>query len=140
VIPGSALSALEAALTDILRPLIRAELEGALASLAPQVVAAVAASATPATPARNSLLTVEDIARFCQVTAPTVRGWIRDGQLPAVQLGDVNRRCTLRVKREVFDDFIERRRATAEGHADLDTMADLVLNGRQRRAKQNRSR
>lgn len=137
---GNAVTALEAALAEILRPLIRHELDGALASLVPQVVAAVGVVATPATPARSPLLTVEDIARMCQVTAPTVRGWIRDGLLPAVQLGDIKRRCTLRIKREVFDDFIERRRVTADGHADIDTMADQVLSGRQKRSTQNRSR
>jgi len=49
-------------------------------------------------------LTVEEIAEELGVHPETVRIWIRERELPAVQL-----RRTYRVKREDYEEFLRRR-------------------------------
>ena len=50
-------------------------------------------------------LTVKDITDELRVHEETVRRWIREGKLPAIQIG--SRRGGYRVKREDLDSFVQ---------------------------------
>ncbi|HZS76904.1 MAG TPA: helix-turn-helix domain-containing protein [Ktedonobacteraceae bacterium] len=50
-------------------------------------------------------LTVEEIARQLKVSPDTVRRWIREGRLPAIDLIG-----QYRIKREDYERFLEQRR------------------------------
>lgn len=50
-------------------------------------------------------LTVEEIARQLRVSQDTVRRWIRDGRLPAIDLIG-----QYRIRREDYEKFLEQRR------------------------------
>ena len=58
-------------------------------------------------PVQERFLTVEQIAKDLQVAEDTVRGWIRNKQLPAYRFGK-----EYRVKREDYEEFIKKRRTT----------------------------
>jgi excisionase family DNA binding protein len=50
------------------------------------------------------LLTVEQVARIVSTSTSTVRRWIREGQLPAVQLGGPGH--SIRVAEEELRDWL----------------------------------
>jgi excisionase family DNA binding protein len=56
--------------------------------------------------ADEEMLTLADVAGRLQVNIDTVRRWVRDGELPAYQLGA---RAGYRVKRSDFHAFLEKR-------------------------------
>ena len=58
---------------------------------------------------RREWLTVQEVAAELQVHEETVRRWIRDGEVPVVDLG---RKAGYRVKRADLDAFLERRYGT----------------------------
>ena len=60
------------------------------------------------------LLTTEDVARELQVTAATVRAWIRAGDLAAIALSN---KAGYRVLRSDLDAFLNARRGTLAGTA-----------------------
>ncbi|MEL6226984.1 MAG: helix-turn-helix domain-containing protein [Pseudomonadota bacterium] len=43
---------------------------------------------TEYSPRPGKLLTISDVAQFCDVSEKTVRRWIERGELPAAQLGN----------------------------------------------------
>lgn len=51
----------------------------------------------------QELLSTKDVARLFSVSKQTVRRWMREAQLPFVQIGQV-----IRVRREDVQAFIER--------------------------------
>lgn len=55
-------------------------------------------------------LTVEEIAKQLRVSPDTVRRWIREGRLPAIDLVG-----QYRIRREDYERFLEQRR---KGHID----------------------
>lgn len=58
--------------------------------------------------ALNPLMTVQDVAEALGVSVPTVRRWIRDGELDAVRLGSRGR-ASVRVAPGAVLRFIETR-------------------------------
>ena len=52
----------------------------------------------------DEFLTVEQVARELKVNPETVRGWIRSGELVAIDLGGY------RIARSDLNDFLERRK------------------------------
>ena len=56
------------------------------------------------------LLTVAQVAEYCQVNVDTVRRWCRSGILRCITLGD---RAGYRIRQEDLDAFIEARRGNA---------------------------
>ncbi len=52
----------------------------------------------------DEVLSVEQVARELKVNPETVRGWIRSGELVAIDLGGY------RIKRSDLNDFLERRK------------------------------
>ncbi|MDV7196903.1 helix-turn-helix domain-containing protein [Rhodococcus kroppenstedtii] len=50
----------------------------------------------------SELLTQDDVAEVCKVTARTVRGWIAAGYLPAVRIGP----RFVRIRQDDLDRFI----------------------------------
>jgi len=61
-------------------------------------------------PERVEWMTVEQAAQELGVHPDTIRGYIRERELPAVQL-----KRTYRIKREGFDEFLRRRYTGREG-------------------------
>jgi len=61
-------------------------------------------------PERVEWMTVEQAAQELGVHPDTIRGYIRERELPAVQL-----KRTYRIKREDFDEFLRRRYTGREG-------------------------
>jgi len=53
----------------------------------------------------SKALTVRQVAELVHVSQPTVRGWIRDGMLPSLELGGCRR-----VLRRDLDEFVSRHR------------------------------
>ena len=58
-----------------------------------------------------TVLTIKEIAEFLRVNERTVRRWINDGSLPALQLGR-----EYRIDREDFRSFCDARKTGAERH------------------------
>ena len=121
--------ALRAMLREVVREVVREEVRAALAECqvarAPQVE-------TPAA----SLLTVREVAADLRVTEPTVREWIKAGDLVARRLGGRGQRRLLRVTREALEDF-KRRRTTSDddGAGSIDDLAkDIVSKARAKRS------
>jgi excisionase family DNA binding protein len=56
--------------------------------------------------ADEEMLTLVDVAEHLQVHIDTVRRWVREGELPAYQLGA---RAGYRVKRSDFRAFLDKR-------------------------------
>ena len=56
--------------------------------------------------ADKQMLTLTDVAERLQVHIDTVRRWVREGELPAYQLGT---RAGYRVKMSDFQAFLEKR-------------------------------
>lgn len=52
----------------------------------------------------DAVLTVEQVAKDLKVNPETVRGWIRSGELVAIDLGGY------RITKSDLDDFLERRK------------------------------
>ena len=63
------------------------------------------------TTADHEFLTVAEVARLLQCSEPTVRRRIREGQLPAVQLG--GQRSPLRIARGELDAWLYGEKADA---------------------------
>jgi excisionase family DNA binding protein len=61
----------------------------------------------------EGLLTVEDAAKKVKVHPETIRGWIRSGELPAVDIGG-----KYRIYPEDLDDFLKRRKTTRDKEGD----------------------
>lgn len=59
--------------------------------------------------ADKAIFTVEEIARLLSVHADTVRGWIRNGELAAFDLGG---RAGYRITQAALDEFIKNRQAS----------------------------
>ena len=57
----------------------------------------------------EELLTVEDAAKKVKVHPETIRGWIRSGELPAVDIGG-----KYRIYPEDLDAFLKRRKTTRD--------------------------
>lgn len=57
------------------------------------------------------LMTTREVADELQVHIETVRGWIRDGQLPAIRFGQ---RTGNRIRRSDLDKFLEQRMSWRE--------------------------
>ena len=51
----------------------------------------------------SELLTVAEVARILRVDDTTVRRWLKNGALEAVELPHVNTRMAYRIKREALD-------------------------------------
>lgn len=62
--------------------------------------------------ADEQMLTLADVAERLQVSIDTVRRWVRDGGLPAYQLGA---RAGYRVKLSDFRAFLEKRYRQGQG-------------------------
>lgn len=56
---------------------------------------------------KTDYLTVEDVARILSVGVPTVRNYIKRGELRAVKLG--GKYSPYRIRRDWFDEFISER-------------------------------
>jgi len=61
----------------------------------------------------EELLTVEDAAKKVKVHPETIRGWIRSGELPAVDIGG-----KYRIYPEDLDTFLKRRKTTRDKESD----------------------
>jgi excisionase family DNA binding protein len=61
----------------------------------------------------GELLTVEDAAKKVKVHPETIRGWIRSGELPAVDIGG-----KYRIYPEDLDAFLKRRKTTRDKQGD----------------------
>jgi excisionase family DNA binding protein len=59
------------------------------------------------------LLTVEDAAKKVKVHPETIRGWIRSGELPAVDIGG-----KYRIYPDDLDAFLKRRKTTRDKQGD----------------------
>lgn len=57
----------------------------------------------------EDLLTVEDAAKKVKVHPETIRGWIRSGELPAVDIGG-----KYRIYPDDLDAFLKRRKTTRD--------------------------
>lgn len=62
-------------------------------------------------PTNATVLTIKEIAEFLRVHKRTVRRWINDGSLPALQLGR-----EYRIDREDFRSFCDARKTGGERH------------------------
>jgi len=62
----------------------------------------------------SDLLTVSEVARILRVDDTTVRRWIKQGALAAVELPHVNERTAYRIKREELDKVLGKTPATAQ--------------------------
>ena len=54
----------------------------------------------------EELLTVAEVARQLRVDATTVRRWIKQGALKAIELPHSEKRNSYRVKRQTLDDLL----------------------------------
>jgi excisionase family DNA binding protein len=61
----------------------------------------------------GELLTVEDAAKKVKVHPETIRGWIRSGELPAVDIGG-----KYRIYPDDLDAFLKRRKTTRDKQGD----------------------
>lgn len=61
----------------------------------------------------EALLTVEDAAKRVKVHPETIRGWIRSGELPAVDIGG-----KYRIYPNDLEAFLRRRRTTRDKESD----------------------
>lgn len=61
----------------------------------------------------GELLTVEDAAKKVKVHPETIRGWIRSGELPAVDIGG-----KYRIYPDDLDAFLKRRKTTRDKQSD----------------------
>lgn len=61
----------------------------------------------------EELLTVEDAAKRVKVHPETIRGWIRSGELPAVDIGG-----KYRIYPNDLEAFLRRRRTTRDKESD----------------------
>jgi excisionase family DNA binding protein len=61
----------------------------------------------------EELLTVEDAAKKVKVHPETIRGWIRSGELPAVDIGG-----KYRIYPADLDAFLRRRKTTRDKESD----------------------
>jgi excisionase family DNA binding protein len=61
----------------------------------------------------EELLTVEDAAKKVKVHPETIRGWIRSGELPAVDIGG-----KYRIFPDDLDAFLKRRKTTRDKEKD----------------------
>lgn len=120
--------AIRAMLREVVRDVVRQEVRAALAEYqvarAPQVE-------TPA----ESLLTVREVAADLRVTEPTVREWIKAGDLVARRLGGRGQRRLLRVTRAALEDFkLRRTTSDDDGAGSIDDLArDIVCKARAKR-------
>ena len=57
----------------------------------------------------DDFLTVEDVAKTLKISPETVRRYIRNGNLPAVQLDGL-----LRIRPEVLQEFVDKRTTRPE--------------------------
>jgi excisionase family DNA binding protein len=55
----------------------------------------------------HELLTVNEAADYLRVQARTIRGWLRDGELPGIKIG-ANR---WRIEKEALEAFVNERRS-----------------------------
>ena len=114
--------AIRAMLREVVREVVRDEVRAALAAL---IVAPTAREETPA----GALLTVREVALELKVTEPTVREWIKSGELSARRLGGRGQKRLLRVTRESLDAFKRRRAAGDDADAgSVDEQARDILN------------
>lgn len=60
---------------------------------------------------QDKLLTVEEVAERLSVNVDTVRRWIRNKELTAIELG---RRAGYRITQTDLEEFINKRRKTAD--------------------------
>lgn len=56
---------------------------------------------------KSDLLTVREVAQLLRVDDTTVRRWVKQGALEAVILPHVNKRQSVRIKRETLDALLE---------------------------------
>lgn len=81
-------------------------------------------SRAPVTPPAM-FLTPRDVASTIGVTEPTVREWIRRGELPASRIGTNGRR--LLVSRADLDAYVARQSSKPAREADLDRLAASIV-------------
>lgn len=86
------------------------------------------ASRSSGADAGDALHTVREVALELKVTEPTVREWIKSGELLARRLGGRGQKRVLRVTREALDEF-KRRRAAGDDldAASVDEQAKNIL-------------
>jgi len=61
--------------------------------------------------------TVAQVAALVQVNEETVRRWIREGELPVLNVGKGKLRPDYRIRRTDLDDFIAGRHGSAKSEA-----------------------
>lgn len=120
--------AVQAILRDELPEALRAALGRVLPELGlprlPNVGSPSGGATVPGT-----LHTVREVAGELRVTEPTVRDWIKAGELPARRLGGRGQKRLLRITREALDEFKRRRFTDGDGHTgSVDEQADDILN------------
>jgi excisionase family DNA binding protein len=55
----------------------------------------------------SELLTIQEVARILRVDDTTVRRWVKQGTLEAVELPKVGKRQGYRIKQEILDRLLE---------------------------------
>jgi phage terminase Nu1 subunit (DNA packaging protein) len=78
----------------------------------------------PEAPEPDDLRTLEEAARFFDVSAPTMRGWIKDG-CPVYRQGDRGVGYALSLR--AINGWLEERRSTAEAEAEKKARQDQQL-------------
>lgn len=54
----------------------------------------------------HDLLTVHEVAERLRVDDTTVRRWIKNGVLDAIELPHANKRCAYRIRRSTLDNLL----------------------------------
>lgn len=118
----------QAILRDELPPALRAALDRVLGELRlPE--GANDESRPDGKSAPDALHTVREVALELKVTEPTVREWIKSGELLARRLGGRGQKRLLRITRENLDEFKRRRAAGDDADAgSVDEQAKDILN------------
>lgn len=118
----------QAILRDELPPALREALRSVLGEFRLPVAANVGSRSSGAS-APDALHTVREVALELKVTEPTVREWIKSGELPARRLGGRGQKRLLRITRENLDEFKRRRAAGDDADAgSVDEQARDILN------------
>ena len=126
----------EDALREAVQAILRDELPTALRAALATVLMETrlpgipnVASSPSGTPSSRTLYTVREVAVELKVTEPTVRAWIKSGDLRAERLGGRGQKRLLRVARENLDAFKRSRSADRDGDANsVDDQAMDILN------------
>jgi excisionase family DNA binding protein len=115
--------AIRVMLREVVREVVREEVRAALRECLTERTEQPAALG-------GALLTVREVAADLRVTEPTVREWIKSGELPARRLGVRGQQRLLRITRDAVDEFKRRRSSDGDGGGEsVEEQAMAIVSG-----------